>query len=452
MTNKKIILEKDLIIKKVKTEVEPFYCGLSYQALCVNRDFSIPIFIYNLLPNEEADIKITYYSKKCCFAEVVKYRKLSPLRLILNKNEEKLYITGSAPLMSLDYENQLKFKQFLIKSLFERNLKFANVSPIISSNCKQGYRNKISIHVDYQKNKPILGFYKKYSHELVEQFDIYLGVYAIREFYKNVLHSPTTEYNKQLNKAIFNLKPKQIVLRAPKTSLATIEIIIDTENKFNRKQIDKLEELNKQKPVFKFSIFQNKKWLNILDHKGIDYEMEKYIFSVQNDSFYQINEGITNLIYNQILDWIPLQNLIICDAFAGVATIGTYISSKAKKIYSIETNQNSINKAIENLNKNNIKNIEVIKEDANDWIVKNKEKIDIIIFDPPRSGLNLNTLESINKSNIKTIIYLSCDPKTLVRDLRELSKYDYLIKEVIPYDMFPQTYHVETLVMLRRQK
>ncbi|SYV90519.1 tRNA (uracil-5-)-methyltransferase related enzyme [Metamycoplasma alkalescens] len=104
-----------------------------------------------------------------------------------------------------------------------------------------------------------------------------------------------------------------------------------------------------------------------------------------------------------------------------------------------------------NILKNKLKNLEVINDDANDWIVKNAKKIDLAIFDPPREGLKKQSIEAIIQSKIKKIIYLSCDPKTLVRDLKELINNNYLIKEVIPYDMFPQTHHIETLVLLEKK-
>ncbi|WP_238543481.1 class I SAM-dependent RNA methyltransferase [Metamycoplasma alkalescens] len=188
-----------------------------------------------------------------------------------------------------------------------------------------------------------------------------------------------------------------------------------------------------------------------MHHNGIEYQINNFRFNVKNDSFYQINEEIMVLIYQQIFDWIESSNLNIVDAFSGVGTIGSYIANKANKVYSIEINQIATMLAKSNILKNKLKNLEVINDDANDWIVKNAKKIDLVIFDPPREGLKKQSIEALIQSKIKKIIYLSCDPKTLVRDLKELINNNYLIKEVIPYDMFPQTHHIETLVLLEKK-
>ncbi|BAP39402.1 23S rRNA (uracil(1939)-C(5))-methyltransferase RlmD [Metamycoplasma canadense] len=449
---KTITLQENLIIKRVKSDNLLFYSGLSYEGLCIIRNFDIPIFVYNMLPDEEADIQITYYSKKCCFAKVIKYRKLSDLRDELDVSKNKLYETGSAPLLSLPYKHQLKFKQTIINNLFERNLNYKNIFPIVPSCSELGYRNKISVHVEYNDEKPILGFFKKYSHELVEQDDLHLGTYCIRNFYKNILFQPQNDLNLKINKTIFKFKPSKIVLRSPKSSFSFIEIILKVPTLENKNLIKELEELNKEVLQYKFSIFEKdtKNWTNLLNHEGINYEIGNLSFSVKNNSFYQTNENIMNLIYKKINEWIKFQNLTILDSFGGVGTIGIFVSPKASKVYTVDINPISTKMAKNNIEVNKIVNVEAINADANKWLEQNYEKVDLVIFDPPRDGLTQESIKAILKSKIKNIIYLSCDPKTLVRDLKQITEKDYEIKEVIPYDMFPQTHHIETLVLLEK--
>ncbi|BAQ54471.1 23S rRNA (uracil(1939)-C(5))-methyltransferase RlmD [Mycoplasmopsis arginini] len=448
-------LKEGLVIKRVKNEASAFYLGLSYEGLCVLRDFNIPVFVYNLLPNEEADIQITYYSKKCCFAKVIKYRNFSPLRECLDNNKKLLYETGSAPLMSLSYDNQLKFKQFIINSLFERNLSYSNVLPIVKSVCQWGYRNKITLQVKYENEKPLLGFFKKYSHDLVQQEELFFGVVSIRNFYKSFLLNPESDFEKKINEIIFKFKPHKITLRSPKSTFRNIEIILQINDEPKEEFVKELEKLNLQETKYKFSIFNknNKTWTNLLNHAGNKHEIGKLTFNVKNDTFYQINENVMNLIYKQIYDWIPTCKLTnILDSFGGVGTIGLFVASKANTVYTIEINEISTQMAKQNIKENKIDNVIAINADANKWLVDNYKIVDMVIFDPPREGLGKEAISSIIKSKIKRVIYLSCEPKTLVRDLKELINNGYGIKEVQPYDMFPQTHHIETLVLLQKKE
>ncbi|MGX9339800.1 23S rRNA (uracil(1939)-C(5))-methyltransferase RlmD [Mycoplasma sp. 2261] len=451
--SRKVELKEGQILKWVKNESKPFYLGLSYEGLGIIRDFKVPIFVYNLLPDEEADIEITYCSKKCCFAKVKKYRTCSLLREKMEPSRVLLYETGSTPLAGINYENQLKFKQYIIKNLFERNLNYTKVLPILESNCQWFYRNKISLQIKYDEKGPKIGFFKKYSHDLVEQTEMELAVVAIREFYKKVLISPKTDFEKDFKNLIFQVKPFKITLRSPKSSFCCIEIILHIKEDLSPENIKLFEALLKDNLSYKVTFFNttSNKWINLLNHNGIKYELGKLVFNVVNDTFYQINETVMNNIYKKISDWIPSNELNVLDAFGGVGTIACFIAHKCRKVYSVEINKKSSLMAIENIKENKISNIEVINDDANKWLILNKEKIDLVIFDPPREGLDSETIKSIKDSDIKKIIYLSCEPKTLVRDLQNITSFGYELIEVQPYDMFPQTQHIETLVLLEKK-
>ncbi|ENY69381.1 Hypothetical protein, putative RNA methyltransferase [Metamycoplasma auris 15026] len=447
----KIELKKGLILKNIKNN-NSLFDGLSYEGLCIIRDFEIPIFVYNLLPNESANIEITYYSKKCCFAKVIKLLNVSKERRILNEYEKLLYESGSAPLLSLDYSKQIEFKETLIKKLFARNLNIKEINPIIKSPKEFFYRNKITLQIEYKENEILFGFFKKYSHSLIPQINLLLANKQINNFYKNILLNPQTEIDIKIKETIFSLGPNKITLRSSNLD-NNIEIVLNINKKIEKRLIDELIELNKLKKNYKISIFDElkNKWINLLEHQGIKYQIDNIFFEVKNDSFYQINEELAKLIYKQILDWIPNKNLNIVDAFSGVGTIACFIANKTKKVYSIEINNNATTQAKRNIEINKISNIEIINADANEWISKNKEAIDLVIFDPPREGLKNKSIEAIIQSQIKQIIYLSCDPKTLIRDLKEFTYSGYSIKKIQSYDMFPQTPHIETLVLIERK-
>ena len=171
-------------------------------------------------------------------------------------------------------------------------------------------------------------------------------------------------------------------------------------------------------------------------------------FSVNLNSFYQVNNEMAELAYKEIIDEVP-ENSIVYDLFGGAATIGIHVADKAKKVYSVEINKDSHNDAKKNIALNNIDNVEAIMGDANEWVRNNDKNADVVIFDPARSGISEDSANAINKSGVEKIIYLSCNIETQIRDVKRLTNYE--IVKIQPYDFFPQTYHVENLVVLTKR-
>lgn len=170
-------------------------------------------------------------------------------------------------------------------------------------------------------------------------------------------------------------------------------------------------------------------------------------FSVNLNSFYQVNSEMAKLAYDEIKKFVP-ENSIVFDLFAGAATIGIYISDRAKKVYSVEISKNSIEDAKINIALNDVKNLEIINEDANKWILNNGIEADVIIVDPARAGLSMESAIALNKSNAKRIIYLSCNIYTQKTDANYLT--NYRIVHIQPFDFFPQTYHIENLIIFEK--
>ena len=168
-------------------------------------------------------------------------------------------------------------------------------------------------------------------------------------------------------------------------------------------------------------------------------------FIISPTSFFQVNNvGMIN-IYNKVLDYVDGGNIL--DLYCGTGTIGIYVSKKADKVLGIEINEEAIKDALLNKKINNINNVDFISGDVGTVLSKNKFKFDIVIVDPPRAGLDNNSINNIIKINPKKIIYVSCDPVTLARDLNILKEY-YDVLEITPFDMFSNTYHVECVCLL----
>ncbi len=170
-------------------------------------------------------------------------------------------------------------------------------------------------------------------------------------------------------------------------------------------------------------------------------------FNVNLNAFYQVNGEMARLAYQKIIDFVP-EGTIVFDLFAGAATIGICVSDKAKQVYAVEINQQSHEDALINISLNQATNVTSICQDVNQWISQTNIKPDVVIIDPARNGLSLNACQAINNLGARKIIYLSCNIDTQKRDIDLLTNYEIIYMQ--PYDFFPQTYHIENLIILKK--
>ena len=179
--------------------------------------------------------------------------------------------------------------------------------------------------------------------------------------------------------------------------------------------------------------------------------MNELLFKISPSAFFQVNTFGAIKLYDQVKEYANLTGKeTILDLYCGTGTIGLYLAEQAEKVYGIEINEEAIKDANENKKLNNIKNAEFYSLNANQFLEKITEKIDVLIVDPPRGGLDKKTIDSSLKLNPQKIIYVSCDVATLARDLNILKEF-YNIKEITPVDMFPNTYHCESVCILERR-
>lgn len=359
--------------------------NLDHQGRGIARINNKIVFIPNSIPGEIVNIKITKEKKKFMEGKIISFKEKSPNRV---ENLCPYYTKcGGCQLLHLTYQQQLVYKKEKIENIFKRyGLGDIKINDVIASPSKCNYRNKVTFHILNNK----LGFYENNSNNFIEINNCLL-------------------VNKLINDNINKIpkKDNKIIVRSN-----NLEILFE----------------------------QNKKIM----HTIVDYK-----FLVSIDSFFQVNDHVTPLLYNKVKEYLsPNKNDIILDLYCGTGTIGIFISKEVKKVIGIELNQSAINDAVENAKLNNVNNIEFICGDAGNEATKLKIQPDGIIIDPPRAGLDKNAINTLLKFNSKKIIYVSCDPLTLVRDLNLLND-SYEIIEVTPFDMFPNTYHVECCVLLK---
>lgn len=375
------------------------------------------IFVENAIPNEEVEINIINNKKKYIEAEVNKYINISKERI--DPKCPYYDICGGCNIMHLNYKSQLTFKNNKIKNIVSKylngNIKINN---IIASKEQFFYRNKAT----FQINKKI-GLYKKESYEIVNIDKCYIC---------NKLINDSIPYLNKLD--LTNIS--KIICRVANNSLM---IIIES----NKKDID----INILKDIANSIYIKcNNNYKLVYGDKYIYENIDKYKFAISPDSFFQINIDVCKKLYSKVKEYVGINKNVI-DLYCGTGTIGI-CSSEKNNVLGIEINKYAIEDANINKKINNIENIKFICNDSGKGIKNTDFNIDTIIVDPPRNGLNKETINNIINTKVKNIIYISCDPMTLVRDLKILSE-NYKILEITPFDMFPNTYHVENVVILK---
>ena len=374
-------------------------------------------FIENTLPNEVVEIDLTLETKKYYLAKVIKYIEKSPLRI----EEECPYssICGACSLNHICFNEENKFKLDKVKGIMK---KFANIDSNLIKGIiyhdRNNYRNKITLH---GKDNEI-GLYKEKTNEILPINSCLIVNPKINEIIK-VLNSLSKEIS---------------------------EVIIKTSNDNSKVMVKitgTIDNINLLKKLCDVLIINDEYYT---DNHVIETNIgnKRYIEGI--DSFFQVNNTLTKELYDEVLENVKdkvFNNVL--DLYCGAGTIGIYISDYVNKIIGIDYNKSNINDAKENAKLNNLNNIEFICDKVENKIDSFKD-IDLIIVDPPRSGLDNKTKDYLKRINPERIIYVSCDPATLARDIHDLND-NYECLEITPINMFPRTYHCETISVLERK-
>ena len=374
-------------------------------------------FVEGAFPGDIVDIEIIKSKKNIHEAKVIKFIKKSIYHIdsICPYYKE----CGGCTFMNMDYKYELEFQEQKIRELVNKMLKKEiRINDIIYSNNIYNYRRKITLH----KNQ--LGLYKNKSNDLVLIDKCYLVNEKINEIINRLI--------KYKNNYKCNIEEVTIKV----TTLN--ELMISIYGSFNYDDFQK--EFNDVDVIYiNNQLISKKKYIK-------EKLFDKY-FYISNHSFFQINTYMTEKLYEIVINSIKNEHFKKgLDLYCGTGTIGILISEYVDSLIGIEEVKDAVLDANKNKELNNVKNIEFICGKVEDNI-SDFNDIDLIVVDPPRSGLDNKTRESILKINPKKIIYVSCDPATLMRDLNEMSN-NYIIKEITPVDMFPRTYHVECVCVL----
>ena len=314
------------------------------------------------------------------------------------------------------------------------------------------YRNKAQYPVGMKEGEVQIGFYAKRSHDIIEgqacgiQHKLADKVKTIVKKY--IIENNVSVYDETTGKGLV----RHVMTRVGfKTGEVMVVLVLNGENLPKKDVL--IDALISEVPEIKSIVVNvNREKTNvILGNKNIviygkgsitDY-IGKYKFNISPNSFFQVNPVQTEVLYNKVLEYAGLtQNEVVFDLYCGIGTISLFLSRKAKKVYGIEVVEEAIEDAKENARINGIGNVEFILGEVEKVLPGMGIKADVVVVDPPRKGCDENLLETLVKMKPSRIVYVSCNPSTLARDLRYLSEGGFKVEKVQPVDMFPWTLHV----------
>ena len=368
---------------------------------------------------------------------------------------------GGCQYQGVSYQEQLKKKQKMEEDLFK---KFCKVELIIGMKNPCNYRNKVqSVFGRDRKGNVISGTYEANSHRIVPVEDCMIEDKKAQEIIRTVRKLlPSFKIKTYNEDSGYGLLRHVMVRRGFKSGEIMVILvlgspILPSKNNF-------VKALRKEHPEISTVVLNvnDKKTSMVLGDREITLYGKGFIrdelcgctFRISPKSFYQVNPVQTEILYQTAIEYAQLTGKeTVIDAYCGIGTISLIAAKHAKKVIGVELNGDAVKDAKINAKENNITTAEFYKCDAGEFMVKmaeNGQKADVVFMDPPRSGSDEKFMSSVVKLSPKRVVYVSCGPDTLARDLKYFEKHGYKVKKIQPVDMFPYTEHCETVCLLTK--
>jgi 23S rRNA (uracil1939-C5)-methyltransferase len=434
--------------------------GLTSEGLGVARIEGFTVFVEGALAAERAEIKIVKVLKSYAFGKLLRILKAADCRIEPSCGVVKR--CGGCQLQHMSYEAQLRYKTLQVRDAIERigGLKGAAVHDTIGMKYPWRYRNKAQFPVGMDRDV-VIGFYASRSHEIINTFQCPIQDEVndnvnqiIREFIKKY---DISVYDENTGKGLI----RHIVTRKGfRTGEVMVCIVINGDSlpcgkalvEMLRSRIDGLKSVVLNVNKNKTNVILGSRNIVIFGEEAIYDYIGEFKFRISPLSFFQVNPVQTEILYGKAMEYAGLKgDEVVFDAYCGIGTISLFLSKKVKKVYGIEIVPEAINNAKENAKLNGVDNVEFLIGESETVIPElygKGIKADVIVVDPPRKGCDEKLLEVIAEMGPTRVVYVSCNPATLARDLKYLSERGYEVREVQPVDMFPQTVNVETVVLM----
>ncbi|MBP3821039.1 23S rRNA (uracil(1939)-C(5))-methyltransferase RlmD [bacterium] len=450
---------------KIGEEFEVTIEKISNLGLGICRVNGFVIFVENSCPNDRLKIKISKLNKNFGHGFITEILEPSVHRTVPFCPMQK--VCGACQFQHIDYNYQLEIKRQIVKETIHNigGIDIEIPSPIPSPQIKN-YRRKIQYPVSETKNsKRILaGYYKQSSHELlnIKYCPIQPKICdEIIEFIReNAPKFNIHGYIEQKHSGDL----RHIVIRSSSINNKNLVCLVVNNNKisqnlenFAKAIYENFEEvsgvcinLNNKKS----NIILGNKTVFIVGNKHIEEYINGKKFLISAETFFQVNPRSAENIFKYVKDYIKnnFKEPLVLDAYAGISAFGICISDVAEKVVTIEENNNSVELAKKSVELNKIDNIEIHCGDAGEYFSNEKRLFDVVIIDPPRKGCSIRSLNEAYRLCKDTIIYVSCNPATLARDLKYLKQKGCIIESIQPFDMFCHTYHIENTAIIKVNK
>ena len=420
------------------------------------------IFIPGTIKGEKVRVLIVKVLSSHGFGKIVEIIEKSQARQDVDCNTYKR--CGGCNLRHVKYEETLKMKQNAVQSLVNKTLKNKlQVKETVGMENPLHYRNKAQYPIGInKKGEPVIGVFANRTHEVIPIDNCLIQNKKSEEIAKFII-----EFIKEKNISIYDEKTGKGLVRhiVTKVGIKTGEImcviVINGHKIPNENEL--VENLKTRYPEIKAivkninmkntNVILGQENINLYGNGYIEDILGEYKFQISPLSFYQVNPVQAEKLYNLGVSMAEItKNDVVFDLYCGIGTISLFMSKFAKKVYGIEIVEEAVKMAKENAKNNNVSNTEFFAGDVEivlDDLINNKGlKADVVMFDPPRKGLDKKSIDNILNIRPKKIVYISCNPATLIRDLADFEN-EYDIKTIIPVDMFPFTSHVECCSVLQ---
>ena len=443
--------------------VEVEIVDLTHEGAGVAKVDGLVFFVENALPTEKILMRVLKVNKKIGYGKVEEYLTHSPHR---NQDLDLAYLrSGIADLGHLAYPEQLKFKTKQVKdSLYKiAGITDVEVAETLGMEHPVKYRNKAQVPVRRVNGVLETGFFRKNSHDLMPLEDFFIQdpvidqvVVTLRNLLRRYDLKPYDE--KEQSGLIRNL----VVRRGHYTGQIMVILVTTRPKIFRVEQL--IEQLIKQFPEI-VSVMQNindqntnaifgKEWKTLYGQDYITDQMLGNNFQIAGPAFYQVNTQMAEKLYQTTIDFAELKaDDVVIDAYSGIGTIGLSVAKHVKEVYGVEVIPEAVENSQKNASLNGITNAYYVCDTAENamknWL---KEGIQptVILVDPPRKGLTESFIKASSQTGADRIAYISCNVATMARDIKLYQELGYELRKVQPVDLFPQTHHVETIVLLSK--
>ena len=424
------------------------------------------VFVDGGLVKDKIKVKITKSKKNYAVGDIVEIIEPSPYR-VERKCSKELKDCGGCQIQELDYQEQLNIKTNEVKQVISRigKLEDVVVHPALGMEEPFRYRNKAQFPIQKVDGSPVIGFYKKKSHDIIPtdqciiQHDVNDKIIKIIKTY--IRAYKVSVYDEKTHTGVL----RHLVTKVGFTSKEVMVVLVANGRKLP--YLNELASVLKENiPGFKTLVVNvNREKTNVIlgnenrviygDGK-INDNIGDLVFEISPLSFFQVNPVQTEVLYNKALEYAALgENDTVFDIYCGIGTISLFLAQRAKKVYGIEIVEEAIKDAKRNAEINNLDNVEFYVGKAEDVVpkmYKQGKRGNVVVVDPPRKGCDEKVLDTIVSMQPDRVVYVSCNPSTLARDLAYLNEKGYKSLEVQPVDMFPHSVHIENVALIVKDK